>query len=147
MITYKAPLRDMRFLLNEVLDFQKHYASLPGGSDADVDTVFAPELSGLKREEIRHWYNGYNWTGTSVYNPFDLLLLFRSRVFRPYWFETGTPTFLVDLLRTRQAWLPELGWAHELAGHLHAEAAAATASASAATRASTIPLVVSRPST
>ena len=41
MITYKAPLRDMRFLLNEVLDFPKHYASLPGGNDADVDTVNA----------------------------------------------------------------------------------------------------------
>ena len=41
MITYKAPLRDMRFLLNEVLDFPRHYASLPGGNDADVDTVNA----------------------------------------------------------------------------------------------------------
>jgi hypothetical protein len=73
-----------------------------------VDTVFAPELEGLDREEIRQWYNGYNWTGTSVYNPFDLLLLFDHREFRPYWFETGTPTFLIELLTERGVWLPEL---------------------------------------
>ncbi len=35
------------------------------------------------------WYNGYNWTGTSVYNPFDLLLLLQEREFKPYWFEAG----------------------------------------------------------
>lgn len=39
------------------------------------------------RQQIRDWYNGYNWLGTSVYNPFDVLLLFDSRDFRPYWFE------------------------------------------------------------
>ncbi len=60
--------------------------------------VFAPELDGLDRAEIRRWYNGYNWTGEAVYNPFDLLLLFQERQFRPWWFETGTPTFLVELL-------------------------------------------------
>jgi hypothetical protein len=84
------------------------YSALCGYTDADVDTVFAPELPGLDREEVRHWYNGYNWTGTSVYNPFDVLLLFRSRLFRPYWFETGTPTFLVDLLTQRQTFTPDL---------------------------------------
>jgi hypothetical protein len=85
------------------------YSALCGYTEADVDTVFAPELEGLDRQQIRDWYNGYNWTGESVYNPFDLLLLFEERQFRPYWFETGTPTFLVDVLTERQAWLPELG--------------------------------------
>ncbi len=84
------------------------YSDICGYTDADVDTVFAPELPGLDREEIRLWYNGYNWTGTSVYNPFDLLLLFRSRELKPYWFETGTPTFLVDLLTQRQTFTPDL---------------------------------------
>ena len=85
------------------------YSALCGYTDTDVDTVFAPELPGLDREEIRRWYNGYNWLGTSVYNPFDLLLLFRNRQFRPYWFETGTPTFLVDLLAARRPFTPDLG--------------------------------------
>ena len=84
------------------------YSALCGYTDADVDTVFAPELPDLDREKIRDWYNGYNWLGTSVYNPFDVLLLFRSREFRPYWFETGTPTFLVKLLAERQFFTPDL---------------------------------------
>ena len=84
------------------------YSAICGYTDADVETVFAPELPGLDREEIRRWYNGYNWSGTSVYNPFDLLLLFQKREFRPYWFETGTPRFLVDLLTARQTFTPEL---------------------------------------
>ena len=50
-----------------------------------------------------------SWTGEAVYNPFDVLLLFQKRQFRPWWFETGTPTFLIDLLTERQTWLPTLG--------------------------------------
>jgi hypothetical protein len=84
------------------------YSAICGYTEADIDTVFAPELEGLDRDEIRRWYNGYRWLGESVYNPFDLLLLFDKRDFRPYWFETGTPTFLVDLLRSRQTFTPQL---------------------------------------
>ncbi len=84
------------------------YSAICGYTDADVDAVFAPELEGLDRDKIRHWYNGYNWTGEAVYNPFDLLLLFQNRQFRSYWFETGTPTFLVKLLAERHTWVPEL---------------------------------------
>lgn len=39
MPAYKAPLRDMRFLINEVFDFPAHYAGLVNGKDADADTV------------------------------------------------------------------------------------------------------------
>ena len=97
--------------LNNLRDItvSTEYSALCGYTDQDVDRVFAPELPGLDRDEIRRWYNGYNWTGTSVYNPFDLLLLFQEREFRPYWFETGTPTFLVDLLTQRGTFTPELG--------------------------------------
>ncbi|MDR2032644.1 MAG: ATP-binding protein [Azoarcus sp.] len=84
------------------------FSNICGYTDADVDSVFAPELEGLDRDEIRHWYNGYNWRGEAVYNPFDLLLLFREREFRSFWFETGTPTFLVDMLTERQVYLPAL---------------------------------------
>ncbi|MDR1062357.1 MAG: ATP-binding protein [Azoarcus sp.] len=96
--------------LNNLADItlSPDFSSICGYTDADVDTVFAPELEGLNREEIRHWYNGYNWRGEAVYNPFDLLLLFREREFRSFWFETGTPTFLVDMLTERRVYLPEL---------------------------------------
>jgi hypothetical protein len=84
------------------------YSALCGYTETDVETVFAPELPGLDRTEIRHWYNGYNWMGEAVYNPFDLLLLFQEREFRTWWFETGTPTFLVDQLTERGFYTPRL---------------------------------------
>ena len=78
------------------------YAAICGYTDEDLDTVFAPELEGIDRDAIRRRYNGYGWRGPArVYNPFDILLLFQEREFRPYWFETGTPAFLVDLLARR----------------------------------------------
>ena len=78
------------------------YSAICGYTETDLDAVFAPELIGLDREEIRTWYNGYNWLGEeAVYNPFDVLLLFRRRQFGAYWFETGTPTFLLETLLTR----------------------------------------------
>ena len=97
--------------LNQLNDItlDSTYSDLCGYTDADVDTVFAPELPGLDREQIRLWYNGYNWGGVGVYNPFDVLLLLQKRQFRPYWFETGTPTFLIDVLTRHHTFTPELG--------------------------------------
>ncbi|MBK5929413.1 ATP-binding protein [Halochromatium salexigens] len=96
--------------LNNLYDLtvDADYSALCGYTEADLDAVFAPELEGLDRAQIRAWYNGYNWLGEAVYNPFDLLLLFKQRVFRPWWFETGTPTFLVDVLTQRGYFTPNL---------------------------------------
>ena len=90
--------------LNNLLDItlDPSYSSICGYTDADLDTVFAPELPGLDRDEIRRWYNGYGWLGEEkVYNPFDILLLFRHRRFGAWWFETGTPAFLIETLLER----------------------------------------------
>ena len=79
------------------------YSAICGYTEADLDTVFAPELAGLDRDRIREWYNGYNWTGEDgVYNPFDILLLFRRGRFAAHWFETGTPALLVETLFRRR---------------------------------------------
>ncbi|MCG5511126.1 ATP-binding protein [Ectothiorhodospira lacustris] len=87
------------------------YSTICGYTDDDIDTIFAPELPGLDREAIRTWYNGYRWSGpevTSVYNPFDVLLLLQNREFGPYWFESATPTFLIDMLKKRGIFTPQL---------------------------------------
>ncbi|MCC5849921.1 MAG: ATP-binding protein [Verrucomicrobia bacterium] len=93
--------------LNDIT-LDQPYSAICGYTDRDVDTVFAPELEGLDREKVRQWYNGYNWTGESVYNPFDVLLLFQKRVFQPFWYETGSPSFLLKVLRNRPTFLPDL---------------------------------------
>ncbi|SEI93888.1 PD-(D/E)XK nuclease superfamily protein [Allopseudospirillum japonicum] len=96
--------------LNNLRDItlSPEYSAICGYTEADLERVFASELDGLDRDQVRQWYNGYNWLGESVYNPFDLLLLFQEREFRAFWFETGTPTFLIDLLQKRQTFTPEL---------------------------------------
>ena len=96
--------------LNNLKDItvDARYSAICGYTEADLDQVFAPELAGLDRDQIRAWYNGYNWLGEAVYNPFDVLLLFDAREFRPWWFETGTPTFLVEVLTERGFFTPDL---------------------------------------
>ena len=98
--------------LNHLKDItlSPRYSTICGYTEADLDTVFAPELPGLDRDRIRDWYNGYGWLGGErVYNPFDILLLFDERRFGPWWFETGTPTFLVETLFKRGVSSPALG--------------------------------------
>jgi len=106
--------------LNNLIDItlDPRYSAICGYTDADLDRVFAPELPGLDREQIRDWYNGYSWASTSsaetrgdekVYNPFDIQLLFDKRQFGAYWFETKTPTFLVETLCQRRVSSPGLG--------------------------------------
>jgi hypothetical protein len=52
--------------------------------------------------KIREMYDGYTWDGkTSVYNPYSTLSFFRNQKFSNYWFETGTPTFLINRLKKR----------------------------------------------
>ena len=90
--------------LNNLQDItlDPRYSAVCGYTDGDLDAVFAPELPGLDRGKIREWYNGYSWLGDErVYNPFDILLLFDRRRFGAHWFETGTPTFLIETLLAR----------------------------------------------
>lgn len=90
--------------LNNLKDItlDARYSAICGYTDHDIDTVFESELVGLDRDKIREWYNGYHWLGEGVYNPYDVLNLFDTREFSNYWFETGTPSFLVDLLMKRK---------------------------------------------
>ncbi len=93
----------------EDISLNPRFATLCGYTEADLDTVFAPELDGLDRDMIRTWYNGYNWRGEErLYNPFDVLLFLRSREFYPHWFETGSPTFLFDTLKAKSTSLQEI---------------------------------------
>ncbi len=88
---------DLNFLTD--LTLNPRYAAICGYTEVDLDTVFAPELPGLDRDQIRAWYNGYNWRGGErVYNPWAILHLFARREFETYWFETATPRFLIDTL-------------------------------------------------
>ena len=93
--------------LNNLKDISldPQYASICGYTEEELYDVFGEYLQGVDRERLRQWYNGYNFLGEKlVYNPHDILhFIDRSQSFgkprfRSYWFESGTPAFIVDLL-------------------------------------------------
>ncbi len=53
-------------------------------------------------------YNGYNFLADKVYNPFDVLLYLRKKEIRNYWYETGTPSFLIKLIKQKEYNIVEL---------------------------------------
>ena len=97
--------------LNNLKDISLNpqYGSICGYTEEDLDEVFGEHLQGVDREQLQHWYNGYNFLGErSVYNPHDILQFidrsqsFGKFKFENYWFESATPTFVIDLLTRNQ---------------------------------------------
>ncbi len=93
--------------LNDIT-LSPQYSAICGYTEHDLDTVFADQLEGLDRSEIKRWYNGYGWRGQTVYNPFDVLMLFDKREFHPFWYETGSPTFLLKRMAQGGFFTPRL---------------------------------------
>ena len=64
---------------------------------ADFNHITKDECYG----QLKKWYEGYHFHPQSVdiYNPFGLLRALDSKEFKDYWFESGTPTFLVEWIR------------------------------------------------
>ena len=102
--------------LNNLRDItiQPDYALMLGITQEELERYFSgyiellAEKEGMSYEDmlekIRFWYNGFCFDGDKprddrrVYNPFSTLLLFENRAFSNYWFESGTPKFLIDLI-------------------------------------------------
>ena len=89
----------------EDISLNPDYGSICGYTEEELGEVFGEHLQGVDRDQLRRWYNGYNFLGEKpVYNPYDILnFIKRSQSFgephfRSYWFETATPTFVVDLI-------------------------------------------------
>lgn len=103
-------------VLNNLTDLSMNieYANICGITPDELTFYFkdyiqkTAEQSGLSETEllsrVREMYNGYSWDGENfVYNPFSLLNFFHEGRFRSYWFKTGTPTFLINILRAKRA--------------------------------------------
>jgi len=108
--------------LNNLEDLSRSepYADMLGYTQEELETCFAPHIKLLSektgeteaetREKLRCHYDGYRFSARNVrvYNPFSVLSSLKQRDFRNYWFETGTPTFLVNLLREKGWYLPKI---------------------------------------
>ncbi|MEZ5044699.1 MAG: AAA family ATPase [Saprospiraceae bacterium] len=98
--------------LNHLRDITlvEQFEAIAGYTQAELEISFETDIKRLAqklgksipdlKEEVRLWYNGYSWgTKTRLYNPFSILNLFASERFANYWWETGTPSFLIKKLR------------------------------------------------
>ena len=108
--------------LNNLFDLSmdERYQSLCGITEEEIHAYFGESVRelagrlGLTVEEtlarLREQYDGYHFVenGVGIYNPFSLLNTFQRLRFGSYWFETGTPTYLVELLQRDDYVLPNL---------------------------------------
>ena len=95
----------------EDISLQADYNNLCGITENELLKVFPKGIQELADrnnmtypeacQRLKEWYDGYHFSGKGedIYNPFSLLNALKSREFGSYWFETGTPTFLVELLK------------------------------------------------
>jgi len=95
--------------LNDIT-LNDNYSCICGYTHEELKDSFSDYLNMLKDklslsdvevlDKVNYWYDGYSWDGENkVYNPFSTLRLFNSSDFSSYWFETGTPEFLINVLR------------------------------------------------
>jgi hypothetical protein len=98
--------------LNNLADItlDKNFATICGYTQEELEGNFSEYIDdaadefGWSREKmidrIRYFYDGYSWDSrTFVYNPFSTLNFFREKVLDTYWYNTGTPTFLIEMLQ------------------------------------------------
>ncbi|MDM8518381.1 AAA family ATPase, partial [Desulfobacterales bacterium HSG16] len=102
------------------LTMNRHYADMLGYTQNELESSFsghirqfAEEMGWTPAQVIEHlqvFYNGYRFSEKNlrVYNPFSVLNALKEMTFKNYWFETGTPTFLVNLLNENNWYLPEI---------------------------------------
>ncbi len=98
--------------LNNLTDISlnKPYVNMCGYTHEELESNFAEHLESTAEHfnidvpaliaEMRLRYNGYSFDGVqTVYNPYAVLCFFSAQEFKNFWFDTGTPYFLLKLLR------------------------------------------------
>ena len=97
--------------LNNLVDIslQPEYGNICGYAQTDLETVFQPYMKGVDMEKVKRWYDGYNFLKDNVYNPFDILnFCANGKTYKNYWFESGTPSFLINLIKEKRFFPPDL---------------------------------------
>lgn len=96
--------------LNNIEDItiKEEFATITGYTHKDLLNTFPEYLDGVDIEEVKRWYNGYNYFGEPIYNPFDILLFLSNNCkFSNYWWETGNPSFLIELFKKGKYYIPD----------------------------------------
>lgn len=92
----------------EDLTLAPEFGAVCGYTQQELEIIFSDRLDGVDLKDLKKWYNGYNFLGDSVYNPFDVLLFLKNKSYKNYWFETATPGFLLKLIQDKHFFIPSL---------------------------------------
>jgi len=93
----------------EDISLTPQFGNICGYTQNDIETTFAPYLQDVDMQKFQEWYNGYNFLKDPVYNPFDVLKFIKNDCkYHNYWFASGTPTFLIKLIKECNYFLPKL---------------------------------------
>ncbi len=95
----------------EDISLNPDFGNIVGITQGELEEYLGEEIRrhNIDLEEVKEWYNGYNFLGDRLYNPFDILKFVKNRcVFKDYWFSTGTPNFLIKLIESGDFYIPEL---------------------------------------
>lgn len=91
------------------ISLDEPYGNICGYTQVNIENEFKEHMNGVDLEKLKAWYNGYNFLKDPVYNPFDILqFLAKGKKYKNYWFQTGTPTFLIKLIEKNNYFLPKL---------------------------------------
>jgi Predicted AAA-ATPase/PD-(D/E)XK nuclease superfamily len=109
--------------LNHLNDLTLHpnFATITGYTQAELEANFDEHIEAVRvyqkvgketlLEELKDWYNGFSWDGThTLYNPFGTLNFLAQKTFKNFWFTTGTPTFLINLIKEHGVFKFEKQW-------------------------------------
>ena len=93
----------------EDISLTPEFGNICGYTQHDIETTFLPHLKSVDLEKFKNFYNGYNFLKDDIYNPFDTLLFIKNKfLYKNYWFETGSPTFLMKLIKENDYFIPNL---------------------------------------
>lgn len=105
-------------LIDISMDYR--YVNICGTTEEELKSYFKEGISELASangdsesetiDKLRMRYGGYHFEKNSegIYNPFSVLNTLAKLRYKAYWFETGTPTFLIELLKEHESRLPDL---------------------------------------
>ena len=97
--------------LNNLVDISLYpqYGNICGYTQTDLETSFLPYMEGVDMEKVKRWYDGYYFLKDNVYNPFDILnFCANGHLYKNYWFETGSQSFLIKLIKEQNYYVPQL---------------------------------------
>ena len=97
--------------LNNITDIslKPKYGNICGYTQKNIEIDFKDYLVNADLEKVKKWYNGYNFLGDKVYNPYDILqFIDNDCVYKNYWWKTGNAFSLIELIKKGNYYLPSL---------------------------------------